>query len=288
MEAADARMQATLDMLMKENNIASYSELEAKIIEALPADERQEIIDMLDEIRKVDETSAKAFSIVGFIITFSAGTALAANTVSLIKSGAFIANSRLTFKAFSLLAKGSFSEARALLKVASSTSKLLKTGFETSTKLGKVLRYARIAGEVLSVLGFVTDGVLAIMAAVQGAKQRDELRAKIIELFADRISVSLMEELALDTIAFQGSVEDLLDSQGDEDLDEDEKELLTRIAAKRLGKRLDDLWVNRSYESAAGTWTQLDVNRSSFTSEDPSVAAAISTLEDISSVKGGE
>lgn len=56
------------------------------------------------------------------------------------------------------------------------TGRRLAEGVELTEEAAKFVRYFRAVSFVLSVLGVVLDGVILIYEAIEGERQRDELR----------------------------------------------------------------------------------------------------------------
>lgn len=67
----------------------------------------------------------------------------------------------------------------AMMRAAFRTFRALRIGGEVSETAAKVARLIRTAAAVLSVLGVVLDGIVLIYAAVEGAKQKDELQTYV-------------------------------------------------------------------------------------------------------------
>ncbi|KAI0558395.1 hypothetical protein FGB62_213g01 [Gracilaria domingensis] len=290
LDAKDESMRPLMNKIMDANGLTTFDELVERSIQVLSADEAQDIRDMLEEIKKTNTAIEQTFGVFA-LLTLSATTAAAsAKAVQLLKSGALVTSSRLVIRGIARAISGganALEEAAALFRAARTASTVLLRNFETGTKVGRVTKFVKVAGKVMSVVGFFADAIVAVIAAVEGARQKEELINAIKENFVKRLEVALINELGTAAVSFNGNLESVLLIENQivenpllEDALRPTIDILTDNVVKQMEARFEEL----SYEGAAETFTQLDSSRNSFTDDDPTVAEAIKKLDSEESV----
>ncbi|PXF45968.1 hypothetical protein BWQ96_04281 [Gracilariopsis chorda] len=291
LDAKDENMRPLLNKIMENNGFTTFDELVEKSLEVLTADEAQDLRDMLEEMKQTNTQLEQTFGVFALLTLGATSAAATAKAVQLLKSGALVTASRLVIRGIARAISGSanaLEEAAELFKASRRVSSILLRNFETSTKVGRVTKFVKTAGTVMSVVGFFADAIVVVLAAVEGARQKEELQRAIKENFTKRIEVALINVLGTAAASFNGNLESILilenqivENPALESVLRPSIDVLTVSVADSMDERFDAI----SYESAAETFTQLDIPRNSFTSDDPSVAEAIKKLDAEESIK---
>lgn len=285
LDEADARIVPLLNDLMRKYGLRTVDDLIERVVAEMPPKQEQGIRKILDDLDKTSANIEKSFGAVTSITLFAAAGGVSAKVIQLMKSNAIYVSARLTMKAFTVALRGganALEEAGELFKAASKASSTLSTSFETTTSLGKALRFVKTAGKVLTALGIVADVALSVIAAVEGAKQRDELRKQIEENFKRRVTVAFLTALASAAVSMNGNIESilLLESMKGKDpkVDKNLQEAID-LLTEPIASSIEEMWDLVSYENVAETWTNLDRNRGSWMDEDPSLKEVITEME---------
>lgn len=285
LDEADARMVPLLNDLMRKHGLRTLDQLIAKVLAEMPAKLQQDIRELLKTLEKTSANIEKSFGAVTSLTLVAAAGGVSAKVIQLMRSNALYVSARLTMKAFTVALRGgvnALEEATELFKAASKASSALSTSFETTTSVGKALKFVKTTGKVLTALGIVADVALSVIAAVEGAKQRDELQKQIQENFKRRVSVAFLTALASAAVSMNGNLESilLLESMKGKDPSVDKNlQQAIDLLTEPIAGDIEDLWELISYEDVAGTWTQLDRNRGSWTDEDPHLKRVIAEME---------
>ncbi|KAI0558394.1 hypothetical protein FGB62_213g06 [Gracilaria domingensis] len=285
LDEADARILPLLNDLMRKHGLRTVSELVDRVVGELPPELEKALRELLADLSKTSANLEKAFGAITSITLASAVGGVSAKAIQLVKSNAVFVSTRLTMKAFTVALRGganALEEAGELFKAASKASSTLSTSFETTTSLGKALKFVKTAGKVLTVLGIVADVALTVIAAVEGAKQRDELQDQIKENFERRVSVALLTALASAAVAMNGNLESILLLESFKGKDPDAENGLQQaidLLTEPIASSIEEVWDLISYEKVSETWSNLDQSRSSWTDEDPSLKEVIAMME---------
>lgn len=100
---------------------------------------------------------------------------IAAPVARVLGTGALAAGADLFGRGFRAMLSGD-EAGIAMMRAAFRTFRALSVGGEVSETASKIARIVRTAGAVLSILGVVLDGIVLVYAAIEGAKQKEELQ----------------------------------------------------------------------------------------------------------------
>jgi hypothetical protein len=90
------------------------------------------------------------------------------------------------------------------------TLNLVSKGGGLATEAVESMRFLKIGGNVLVAIGVLVDAALLIAEAIQGAQQRDDLQAAIIELCARRFIVKQMQQDSRAILNFKSDAKSLV------------------------------------------------------------------------------
>ncbi|PAV22942.1 hypothetical protein PNOK_0000900 [Pyrrhoderma noxium] len=192
---------------------------------------------------------------------------------------------------------GNLSEGQALL---SSISKFLSSALKTENLTSKfavsMIKYLKVAGKVLTILGVAFDAVFLIYEIVDGAKQRAEFQKAIKDLCVRRFSVKKIQQYTRVTLSFASdgstiaslaqTLQEVVNSgtltqeQADEAVAKKMRELEPKIT-----KAIDDVNDNSVHKMLAEQDKESNI---AWTNEDPSLLEILKMLEEDKNDKSKE
>lgn len=285
MRKADERIQLLVEKIMEKMGVKSYEELLDQVMSTLPESENRETREMLEEMKTLSIDLTSAMSAVGIIVAISASGTAIVKLVQVVKSGALLTRVRMTLNAVQRAFTGgahALEEATTMLQSAGKAASALSKSFEATKTLGKITRGIKVAGKALTAIGIIADVTMVIVSAVEGDKQRQELQKGIDENLERRVVVSYLADLASAALGMSGRLEAILSLQ-DFKSKENAPEGFLQSAMDHLiagiAEEEEKIWEEKSYETSHQAWETQDIERESYTSEDPSLADIIANLE---------
>jgi len=163
-------------------------------------------------------------------------------------------------------------EAVSQMRVISTVASGILTAFK-GTSAGKVLKFISTVSEVIAVIGVLLDTILAIIAAVEGAKQREDLQKAIKDLFPRRLLSKVYQMQATAITLAQDQVYSYLAAVDSGAKPEELKPLQDKIA-NDIKKDIDAITLDKANDEL----THLDA-RGSWRDDDPTYKEALAYIE---------
>jgi len=195
-----------INAIMKSQGITSTDELNKKLMALMSPEDRATYEEQVKHIRGQNSVTDKILE-ASTAVSFVAGVAglSAAPIARILSTGALAAGADLFGRGVRAMLNGE-EVGLAMMRAAFRTFRALRIGGEVSETASKVARAIKTAGTVLAVLGVVLDGIVLIIAAVQGAKQKVALQSAIRELVARRFQAKQLEDQLFATEAYCSQV----------------------------------------------------------------------------------
>ncbi|KAG2413242.1 hypothetical protein HFD88_002431 [Aspergillus terreus] len=256
-----------VDVILSQHDVKSIAELKKKLEKSLPADVREKYQKMVQRYNDDDSDLQTTMDIIGCVTMVAGGVAGGAKMIEFIACGDLAAATARVVRALSILGEDS-AKAMRLLKMAAMALKELTGGVELGEVAAKALKFAKLAGTVLTAVGVILDGILLIVAAIEGAEQRTQLQNAIHDLVHRRLSA---ETVNIMSNAYSQYVSNIYrtcvsiknhpkdEKRVADDIDEmvsDLKDELAKITFDNVWKRLED-----RDKDAGNSWTTEDPSK---------------------------
>lgn len=273
----------SLNEVLKREGRDNLDDFVTKATETLSEEDAQSIRNFLQALKDSNTQLENVFYGFGYLVTATSSIVTATKALEILKSGALVVASLQTINAFRAASGGADKVATLVksLKAALNTIDTMTSTFRKTTQVGKVIRFVKTGAKVLTYVGIGIDVVIAIFAAIEGAKQRESLREGIIANFESRIITTFYYDLGLKCTTFVGNIQTLVSLDLFATTPEQRafyKSFAESEISKTL-KNLDDELDKVTFRSAAESWTEKDRDRNSFTTEDPNLEDLLSKLE---------
>jgi len=220
MDKEDDRIRPILDQLMKEAGLDSREELLKKIEALMDSEEIAEFRRVLEAYNDLEgnlDMALTASLFTGFAMT---GLNLTIRFTHLIHSGLANVAVRVTIHAIAIAFTRGVEAAKPLLALASNALRLsfnsLKPWASAPANIGRIAGYSLKFTKFLGYITLVIDGLLLIIAAIQGAQQRTDLQNAIKELLPQRCLAKYWEMQSSDGAAHSKMVSDYIRDMRDE------------------------------------------------------------------------
>ncbi|KAG9218111.1 hypothetical protein CCMSSC00406_0010132 [Pleurotus cornucopiae] len=299
MDKEDQRMVPYLNQILKNHNMSTFDELQAKLNAALTPEQKQMYTDMLANSAKLTGQTDVALMAMSGILFTSGVVAKTIDIANFLRACNLVTVIRAYARAFiTLVTEGTEAGARAFRLV----STLIRWGEETLAETSQVAKYAGTASrflKVLAIVGIFADGFILAFDVSESAsdlsgfadaemiiqfyeqkKQKDELDKAIRELYVSRIIAKMYGSMC-DAIKTQdGMMLSYLILVGDDGtIDPDDQRAADKIAGKLVDYVKQD-WSAITTNSSLDLLVVLDKQRGSWTTDDPSYQDALDDAED--------
>ncbi|KAF4563759.1 hypothetical protein EYR36_003000 [Pleurotus pulmonarius] len=242
MDKEDQRMIPYLNQILKNHNMSTFDELQAKLNAALTPEQKQMYTDMLANSAKLTGQTDVALMAMSGILFTSGVVAKTIDIANFLRACNLVTVIRSYARAFiTLVTEGTEAGARAFRLV----STLIRWGEETLAETSQVAKYAGTASRFLKVLA-------------------------IVGIFADGFILAFDDGMMLSYLILVGD---------DGTIDPDDQRAADKIAGKLVDFVKQD-WSAITTNSSLDLLVVLDKQRGSWTTDDPSYQDALDDAED--------
>ncbi|KAL4262791.1 hypothetical protein AB1N83_006505 [Pleurotus pulmonarius] len=280
MDKEDQRMIPYLNQILKNHNMSTFDELQAKLNAALTPEQKQMYTDMLANSAKLTGQTDVALMAMSGILFTSGVVAKTIDIANFLRACNLVTVIRSYARAFiTLVTEGTEAGARAFRLV----STLIRWGEETLAETSQVAKYAGTASrflKVLAIVGIFADGFILAFDFYEQRKQKDELDKAIRELYVSRIIAKMYGSMCNAVKTQDGMMLSYLILVGDDGtIDPDDQRAADKIAGKLVDFVKQD-WSAITTNSSLDLLVVLDKQRGSWTTDDPSYQDALDDAED--------
>jgi len=259
----DEQYLPTIDAIMKKEGLKTFEELKQKAFSYMTDQQKATYEKMIKDAEDARILSDKIFGASMLTVAIIGSVGLAAKAIELATTGALTIGVRMIGIGVRTLVED-FSLGMRIIRNVSRVVGEFQEVAELSN-LGKFCRViSKIAG-FLTVVGIVFDGVMAIWAAVEGAKQRTELQKGIHDLNVSRLCIK-MNQLQTHYITNYGGEVDvyllIVNTQGK---DSDSAKAIANAIGTGIKANIASVTFDSVYENLG----QMDQQRNSWRNEDP-------------------
>jgi len=131
---------------------------------------------------------------------------IAASVIKILSNGALMAGADLVSRGFGRILHGAFAEGANMIRNGIRAGRIVAANVEAGENAQKFIRFFKAGAEVLSLIAVVLEGIILIFQAVEGAKQKEELKRGIFELVCRRLTA---KELEQNTFAVENFVKEI-------------------------------------------------------------------------------
>eukprot|EP01116_Phalansterium_solitarium_P004956 TRINITY_DN161_c0_g1_i4.p1 TRINITY_DN161_c0_g1~~TRINITY_DN161_c0_g1_i4.p1 ORF type:complete len:452 (+),score=169.44 TRINITY_DN161_c0_g1_i4:132-1487(+) len=288
MDKIDLRIRPLMDQVMLKYGFKTFDQLVESVKSMLSEEDRKKLEKTLEEFKNIDSTTDTTFSstmIVTFVIGLpgSVGARVARMIVAGVASHSFrlfakgmraiflVGDLALGLRYIRLAGRFAASAAEVGAGMGGATARLV-------SRLGRLIKFA----DVLAVIGILIDGIILIYAAIEGARQRDELRKAIKDLFARRLGAKIGQLQAKAAATYSSNIHAMLLAMSLMDhkpgANNDALNAIIKSQEDNMISNLQSDMDGINYDEATKLLTAMDTGR--YTTEDPTKEEAIKMLEE--------
>eukprot|EP01116_Phalansterium_solitarium_P004955 TRINITY_DN161_c0_g1_i2.p1 TRINITY_DN161_c0_g1~~TRINITY_DN161_c0_g1_i2.p1 ORF type:complete len:451 (+),score=161.84 TRINITY_DN161_c0_g1_i2:113-1465(+) len=286
MEALDKRIRPLMDQVMLKYGFKTFDQLEARVKSMLTEEERKKLEKLLEDMKNTAHATNTAFPST-LLIAFGIGLGGSAGgrIARMIVAGVATHSFRMFANGVRLLMAGEFALGMRFIRLAgrfAGTAAEVGAGVGGATarlvvRLGRLIKLA----DILVILGVVIDGIILLYSAIEGARQREELRRGIKDLFARRLGAKIGQLQAHAAASYSANVHAMLLTMSLMDIKPGpHNDALNAVIKAQeeamIGKLQKDMEII-NYDEATKLLHAMDTDR--YLDEDPTKEEAIKTLE---------
>lgn len=194
-ETQKTHAREKLDEYMKNNGLQSIDDLKKKMKETLTAEQQKAYDDMMKGYEEFNGELAVDAEVIGAIGAIAGTVGAAAKFVEFVQAGGIAMGAKLAARGLAKILGKDAELGIKMMNVALKGLKSFTQGFEFGETALKAIKMVKLAGEVIAAIAIVLDGILAIVAAVEGDKQRAKLKDAINDLVYRRFSAMELRKL---------------------------------------------------------------------------------------------
>ncbi|PXF45971.1 hypothetical protein BWQ96_04284 [Gracilariopsis chorda] len=277
LEEADSKLVPTLTDILHKNGINSARELADEALSKLDNIKRNTFETFLNALQDAYLNFNPQISYF-LVLPFVSNIASNNNHFSLLlDSAALYVASRLSVQAVALSLSGNILALRDAVKTAQVANTIYDNykdqGLNPAIELG--LRVNRDAPD------FSNVPVPQIVSALDGAAQVKVLRSEINDFFRKRLSLELVDNFCAVSVSVTGKIESALtivsNMRGIEAIDSSLQKAVDILVSSFIGE-IGSVWDAGDLDAAASAWAATDLERKSYTDDDPSIDDIIKKL----------
>ncbi|KOC17599.1 hypothetical protein AFLA70_123g001852 [Aspergillus flavus AF70] len=272
-EAQKTHTREKIDEYLKNNKLSSIDDLKKKMEDTLGEEQKKAYRDMMKSFEEFNGELSTEFEIISAIGAIAGTVAASAKFLEFVQAGGIALGAKLAARG---LAKILGKEAELGVKMMTVALRGLKSftqGFELSETALKAIKMVKIAGEVIGAIAIVLDGILAIVAAVEGDKQRTKLNDAINDLVYRRFSTMELRKLGKVYEAYVGGMYQTIvqytAADTLPDLPESVRKQIMDASIQSIIKNLKTESAKITFDTTYNDLATMDETAKAFTEEDP-------------------
>jgi len=234
-ESCNTNMGEALKTIMSQEDVDNVEELEKKIIEELPEDQREQYKKLIEFNEQFGDTTDNIRYIVGVVGKASKFGGLATDIATISQSCGMMQVVRQYAKGFQILITEGFDTAFAYMRGVRSAMKIISDDFTEVTRMGKILGAGAQFVEFLGYAGVVVESIILVMQAIEGAIEKKKLIEAIHQTQVARLSSANFSDQATYITSHIQELSDWADMAVDPDPD---SQAAAKIVASKIAKRL--------------------------------------------------
>jgi len=271
----NVQINITMNQLLAKYGLQTIDQMKDRVLATLTPEQKQSFLDMVNAMKGKDGQVDKVLD-ASFMIGFIAGLAalVVPRVVTLLNTGALVAGLDLVGRGFVRILRGAFAEGVAMIGAGVRTGRLLATNVELGADASRFVRIFRAGARVLAVISVVLDAIVLIYQAIEGARQREELRNAITELFARRLNVKTLEQQVFNVESYQGEVQGYMATANILQPGPGTDQILQQFADTII-QHIKDGMAKITDQTVYDQLHNQDVASNAWTNEDPSLAQTL-------------
>ncbi|KAI3323726.1 hypothetical protein HD806DRAFT_495452 [Xylariaceae sp. AK1471] len=189
--------------VLQAHGLQSLEELRKKLVDSLPADLKQKYLDLVKEYDDDTGSDSQVIDVIGLVLMVAGGAGTIAKMTEFLVTGKLATALNYIIRALIAVTKD-IELAQQLLKLGSAILKSISSDIEIGEIATKSLKFVKIAGTVIAVVGVFIDGILLVIAAIKGDEQRKDLQDATNDLAYRRVgaeAISMMGDVYAQYIA---------------------------------------------------------------------------------------